>query len=334
MTLRYTTTAICLFLSTYTCLVNANNFSVSHPFKAPYELLNTISEASKTKAFEGRFVYLANNQLRSLEVLHSSKEGVELERLTPLNSEGPEILRRGDELICIHPEGDSMRVANSLPSGPFSSRFSQISEAINEIYELRFDGTDKVAGRLAKKYKISPKDPYRYAYSMWIDNESGLLLKYTLLGEQNQGLETFEFVVLKVGSDISESSFEHQFNTESKNLNVVHLDGKISSQRNIGWKAAWVPPGFTMAGCDIRRLQASNIEVNAMVYSDGMSSFTVFIEKLGSENETSTMPNNQFGATASFSTELNTESGNYLITVMGELPMKAVEKIAKSVARL
>jgi sigma-E factor negative regulatory protein RseB len=325
---------LCLLLSeTLRAADSASNSSIdAAASSSPYQLLNSMSHAFRTASYDGRFIYMANSKLRSLRVIHTNLDGQEFERLTPLSGGGPEILRKGDELICIHPGGDFMRMDNSIPSGPFANKFSQVDKQIDTIYGLVFKGKDRIAGRPAKKYLMQPQDQYRYGYVMWLDNESGLLLKATLLGDKGQELETFEFVELNVGVDVPQKLFDHPASSLDKSL-VVNLNGAMSSNSDSDWEAGWLPKGFKMAACDVRHLSAESEKVDALVYSDGMSSFTVFIEPFASSKEHEPMPHSRHGATAVFSRTVDEADGKVMITVVGELPMSAIKKIGTSVVR-
>ena len=311
----------------------SNSFVDRAVSSSPYQLLKSMSHAFRTASYNGRFIYMANSNLHSLRVVHTNLDGKEFERLTPLSGGGPEILRKGDELICIHPGGNFMRMDNSIPSGPFANKFSHVDTQIDIIYALAFKGEDRIAGRSAKKYLMQPRDQYRYAYLMWLDNESGLLLKTTLLGDKGQELETFEFIELNVGVDVPQKLFDHPASSRMDKSLVVNLDGIMSSNSGSDWEAGWLPEGFKMAACDVRHLSTESEKVNALVYSDGMSSFTVFIEPFASNKEHAPMPHSRHGATAIYSRTIDEEDGKVMITVVGELPMSAIRKIGVSVVR-
>lgn len=326
---------LCLLLNeTLRAADSPSNSSVDRAASSsPYLLLKSMSHAFRTVSYNGRFIYMANSKLRSLRVIHTNLDGREFERLTPLSGGGPEILRKGDELICIHPGGDFMRMDNSIPSGPFANKFSRVDAQIDTVYALVFKGKDRIAGRAAKTYLMQPQDQYRYAYMLWLDNESGLLLKTTLLGDKGQELETFEFVELNVGVDVPQKLFDHAPSSRMDKSLVVNLDGAMSPNSDSDWEAGWLPKGFKMAACDVRHLSTESEKVNALVYSDGMSSFTVFIEPFASNKEHEPMPHSRHGATAVYSHTIDEADDKVMITVVGELPMSAIKKIGVSVVR-
>ena len=136
---------LCLLLSEILRAADsASNPSVDRAVSSsPYQLLKSMSHAFRTVSYNGRFIYMANSKLHSLRVIHTNLDGQEFERLTPLSGGGPEILRKGDELICIHPGGNFMRMDNSIPSGPFANKFSHVDTQIDIIYALAFKGEDR-----------------------------------------------------------------------------------------------------------------------------------------------------------------------------------------------
>ena len=327
------TLVLCLLLSGAVSASDSAPSPNAEKAVSAFQLLKRMSHAFRTVSYHGRFVYMANNKLRSLKVIHTNLDGQEFERLSPLSGGGPEIFRKGDELVCIHPEGNFMRLGNSIPSGPFANKFSQAGEQIDQYYRLVDKGSDRIAGRLATRYLMQPQDQYRYAYALWLDSESGLLLKATLLGVEGQDLETFEFIELNVGVDLPKKLFDYQSIDRSDDSLVVNLKGKISPSKDAAWEAGWVPGGFKMAACDVRRISARSAEVSALVYSDGISSFTVFIEPFLSSKGDEIMPPGHHGATTMHSHTVNDGGNKVMITVVGELPMNAIKKVGASVVR-
>lgn len=293
--------------------------------------MKRMSAAFKEKSYEGRFIYSSNGHLNALRVIHTNKQGKEFERLTHLNGSGEEIVRRGSELICLHPEGGYMRLENSIPTGLFANKFSSLDQSLRDLYHLTLQGTGRVAGREADRYLLTPVDEYRYGYKLWIDQKSSLLLKSVMHNPAGEILETFEFISIEVDIAIDDLAFEFDSSVGLTGLRILEVDGNMSADVNDAWLVQWVPEGFSMAGCDVRRLPVNESLLDSLVYTDGINSFTVFIE-MGGEH-TGKMGQRQQGATAAFSRKLEGVEQAVFVTVVGELPMIAIKKIAESVRK-
>ena len=293
--------------------------------------MKLMSVAFKEKSYEGRFVYNSNGHLNALQVIHTNKNGKEFERLIPLNGSGEEVIRRGSELICLHPEGGFTRLENSIPTGLFANKFSRSSQSLDSLYQLAEQGVGKVAGREANRFLLTPIDAYRYGYELWIDRESSLLLKSVMRNHAGDALETFEFISIEVGVSIPETAFEFDMGKDLTGLRIMELDGSMSVDVNDDWRVQWVPDGFSMAGYEERRLSVNDSLLDSLVYTDGLNSFTVFIERGG--DHAGQMGERQEGATAAFSRKLINAKKTVFVTVVGELPMIAIKKIAESVRK-
>ena len=292
--------------------------------------MKQMSVAFKEKSYEGRFIYNSNGHLNALKVIHTNKNGKEFERLIPLNGSGEEVIRRGSELICLHSEGGFTRLENSIPTGLFANKFSRSSQNLHNLYQLTEQGVGKVAGREADRFLLTSIDAYRYGYELWIDRESSLLLKSVMRNRTGDALETFEFISIEVGVSIPESAFEFDMAMDLTGLRIMELDDSMSAV-NDDWRVQWVPDGFSMAGYEERRLSVNDLLLDSLVYTDGLNSFTVFIEQGG--DHTGHMGERQEGATAAFSRKIKNSEQVIFVTVVGELPMIAIKKIAESVRK-
>jgi sigma-E factor negative regulatory protein RseB len=89
----------------------------------------------------------------------------------------------------------------------------------------------------------------------------------------------------------------------------------------------WLPPGFALHHDKSQRMATSNVPVRHFVYSDGLATVSVFIEKIRAE----VAPLKGFslvGAVNAFSSVAH----DHQVTVVGEVPQNTVRRIASSVA--
>ena len=85
-----------------------------------------------------------------------------------------------------------------------------------------------------------------------------------------------------------------------------------------------------MANADVRRTPSSLKAVNNMMYSDGVASFSVYVESMPSAGAGNLV--SQIGATAVV-THLASgpQDEKHLVTVVGEVPMATAQRIAESI---
>src|SRR5690606_34952895 len=91
------------------------------------------------------------------------------------------------------------------------------------------------------------------------------------------------------------------------------------------------PPGFTLGE---RQIQSSNGDgpyVSSQIYSDGLTSFTLFVEPFGRDKLAEAL-RALLGPADAGGRGLMADSNLYLATVVGEIPPRAAERIADSLS--
>jgi sigma-E factor negative regulatory protein RseB len=169
---------------------------------------------------------------------------------------------------------------------------------------------------------LTPKDQHRYGFELHLDKETGLPLKSLLLNDKGQLLERFQFTRLSVGAP---TDGDLQVSSECKA--VAQDPGKAVAVKT-AWHSDWLPPGFELTGSAARKDPDTQVQVNSLMYDDGLARFSVFLEPLNGANATDTRT--QLGPTAAVSRRLTTPQGEMMVTVVGEIPIGTAERIALS----
>ena len=299
------------------------------------EWLENMVSAMKTQSYRGVFVYSRGDISSSMKVIHRYKGGVERERLVQLDGEMGEILRTDDKVVCILPGNREISLEQSIPSGPFAGAFSQTLMPDKNHYTVEIKGDGRVAGLSAVKIAVTAKDTYRYSYLLWLEKTSGLLLKSLLLDEHGQTLELFHYTSIElVGSVFVDSIADAELQPDKK-AGVVFSHEQVPAVKAgkewpeaMVWKIGWLPQGFMRlnAGEGDAAIKSSNTQI----FSDGLASFSVFIETPGEGS----MPEGKLsvGATVAYVHRLKWEHHDYMVTVVGEVPFTTAMKVAETVA--
>jgi sigma-E factor negative regulatory protein RseB len=208
--------------------------------------LEQMNRAFIDTEYDGIFSYYSGNDLSTLRVVHSMRDGVQRERLIHLNGAPREIVRSGNQVEFVLQPGDEiLELENSIPSGPFAQAFTKAVTG-TDYYAMSLHGHDRVANRDSIRLDVMPRDHDRYGFRLWLDNATGLLLRSELLDGNGQKLEIFQFATLKIGG-ISDADLVPD---DSDGALVSHLELDAARPATLGpveWRAGWVPDGFTMA---------------------------------------------------------------------------------------
>jgi sigma-E factor negative regulatory protein RseB len=299
--------------------------------------LMKMNRAFSDLAYDGVFSYFSGDELASLRIVHKVMDGVQRERLVHLNGAPREIVRHGEEVACIVMPGDDLlALEQSIPAGPFARAFVRQFERIDSSYSVDEFGEGRVAGRIAQRIGVSPKDEHRYGYRLWLDRETALLLRSELVDQEGNKLEIFQFTNVKIGDEVDAGALEPEEKSGSKvsHLRLEQSDPlqPIVSKHTSLWRTNWLPPGFEMASTDVRRAPLSGQAIDSLMYSDGLSAFSIFIEPMPKGGASSMV--SQTGATVAMTHHVASGSDHYLVTLVGEIPPPTARSIIQSVAKI
>lgn len=286
-------------------------------------LLNLMTQAMQDKSYYGNFVYLNDNKLESMVFVHRKQGDVVNERLYSLNGEAREILRENDVLTCILPNAKSVVVDNSMVNSQLPAKLPINLEQLKGSYELKILGTERIADLQTRIVSIQPKDSYRYGYKYWIDEASNLLVKTSVMNENGQTVEQLMFTELRVGGvdehllkPVSKSGAfqKHEVHPQSSSVLPKVADSK--------WRVRMLPHGFRLT-MHQRKMKPKISE--HMVFSDGMSSLSVFIKQKNTNKQVLDGYSNM-GAVNAF----GRYEDQYHITAVGEVPAQTARLIGES----
>jgi len=290
------------------------------------EWIEKMSDSMRNLSYQGEFVYLHENQLESMSILHINNKYGERERLLSLNGEAREVIRDNKNLTCIWPGSRKVVVDNSRQK-KYSPLFVPDDIAkIGEFYNMNLTDGDRVAGQESVIVHIKPKDQLRYGLKLWINSGNGLLLKSNLINEHGEVVEVVMFTNLKELNETDQMQMITMPELDDSFSLIQYHSGDASGNLDVDmtWRFSNLPDGFWQESAVKRKLADTEQFIQQMIYTDGLASLSVFIEKQTSQavqGETS------MGAVNGFIRILN----NYSVTAIGAVPALTVRKMAESV---
>ena len=296
------------------------------------ELLDRMVRASHTLDYVGTFVYRNGSTIQSMKVIHRADPEGSRERLVALSGAAREVIRDGEQVICILPDDRAVVVSRRRPGHPYASTAFDpgvaFDAAIGEFYVLAIDGAERVADREAVVLGVRPKDPYRYGLRLAVDRGTSLLLKLELLDEDSTVLEQIVYTNLELPGSIPDEALEPRISDAGFTRYETGVPGDARRARTQDWTIGWLPAGFTMTDASYRPIQPGREAVDHRVYSDGLASLSVFIEPAPDAGDR-IEGLSSVGAVNAFSRVI----GEYQLSVVGEVPAIAVERVAASIGR-
>lgn len=321
MTPRFAFRSAVVFLGLFVC-------SSANAADAAHDWLMKINRAARDLEYVGIFVYQHDTQLEAMQIFHKTENGSSRERLVSLNGAPREIIRDANEVRCYWPDKNSVMVEyRKAEKKGFPSILPERLQDLDEYYVLKLGDTERITGRMAQLMIVKPTDQYRYGYRLWADVDTGLLLKADLLDAQDTVLEQFMFTQVSIGAKIPAAALAPGMTGKSMTWYREEGDTRQVTEKP-GWSAAQLPKGFKLSAHMTRRLPMRKQPVEHLVYTDGLATVSVFVEKQEKGAKPFMRGVSRMGAVHAMSAQVD----DYQITTVGEVPAATVSLIGASVA--
>jgi sigma-E factor negative regulatory protein RseB len=274
--------------------------------------------------YRGIVSYMKDRGMESLYVFHGVTDGVERERMLSVNTPMREVVRNAEKVTCYYPDTKSMSVDNKPSRRSFLLNLPNDLGGMAAHYSLTLGGEAHVAQRPARIVDIAPKDDLRYGRKLWIDGATKLPLKYQLLDENRRVVEEMSFNSLSVETSIPERDLAPSTQVDDTWKVKTH---ETLPAESLQWSLNGVPEGFRMVSYTRLKRTSDGRSIDHILLSDGFSSISIYIDEI--MNEIFTAQPRKVGAINSYTRKLD----DYLITVMGEVPVKTVQSIGDGLRR-
>lgn len=286
-------------------------------------------QAARTAAmrvnYTGTIIYQAGGEMTSSRITHMFDGANSHERIQTLDGKPREYLRKrsgsDDEVQCLIPESKKIVVEKRSVEDSFPALSSASPDEILQRYVAKLGPVERVAGFEAQALALEPRDNLRYAYRLWLDRATGLLLRAQTLNERREVIEQIAFSDVRIGERIDRSALKSPWATDG--WSVVRSEYRPADLAKQGWIVP-TPEGFRRTKEVMRRMHSA--DAMQVVFSDGLATMSVFIEPNSAPAD---LPESVrvHGPTSAFSRRVS----EALVTVVGEVPPGTVRAVALSV---
>jgi sigma-E factor negative regulatory protein RseB len=274
--------------------------------------------------YQGTFVHVLDGTAETLHIVHRNVDGQSGERIVSLDGAGGEFVRQGATVQGIFPDRRIVVLESRSDVSPLVSALPSNTAELEPHYEMTLRGSARVADRPVQVLEIKPRDEFRYGYTLWLDQETAMPLKSTLIDERGAVVEQILFTDIEIPADIPASALEPTIDTTG--FTTLRAPESAPLAADIPWRAAAVAVGFRLSHETQAPMAGSDTPVKHLVYSDGLATVSVFIEA------PATNADMRDGFTAAGSTNAYslTLSDGSKVTAIGEVPRQTVRRIASS----
>ncbi len=292
----------------------------------PRQMLERMTAAMSQMSYQGTFVYVQGDIVDTIRITHVADDKGVREHLLAVSGPPREVLRDSNGVRWVLADDQSVFEDPAFNRSFFPELPSDLHDQTDLSYAMKRGEAGRVAGHRVNNLKILPRDRYRYGYSLWLEEHSGLLLKWELIDHLGEVLARLMFTDVRLGSEVDTGELKpasqlKKFKTVESGLPAGRGEKKAGPK----WQPGSLPPGFELA---VHRSfnERSDGTYDHLVYSDGLAAVSVYIESNKSETR---QPEGlkRLGTTHAFSRL----SGDMLITVVGDVPAITVRMIGNGV---
>lgn len=305
--------------------VVANVYAEERPDSLDW--LEIVAFAGHQTDYSGVFVYQYDNRVETSNIIHVTEANGEYEKLESLDGPKREIIRH-DGQVWDYINHKMVQVGNQQGRSRFPSLLPEQLSALSSNYQAKLLGVERVAGYNAQVILFQPKDNLRYTHKIWVHTDSGLLLKAAVLGDKNKVAEQYAFTQVQIGGKIDRSWVREcdSVGLPCKGLPKLLETANDITPTNSGWVADTLPSGFKKTMEIQRPMRGKHAPVTQMVFSDGLSAISIFIEP-NDEDEDDVEGLSSRGAMNLYHKVVD----KTLVTVVGEVPPRTVIQVLDSV---
>lgn len=314
----------CLVLAASLCCVAAGADETAET------ALAAMHDATRKLNYDGVFVYHRADQLESMRLIHRYADDTETERMISLSGPAREVIRVGSLVTCLSVDEPDSATDKNPSRDIIGIGFSAPVEKLRGSYSFAIDGKDRVAGRAALVVAVSPRSPDRYAYRLWLDEQTHLLLKSAILDVNGHALEQVQFTHLEVSDQISSELLKPgiQGTAFQWRTDADAAAGGTAPVVLPDWQPGWLPTGFEFKESSGQQAHEGVEATSHLIYSDGLSMVSVFVATIADDKQ-ALQGESSRGAVNAYSRL----DAKHQITVVGEVPLSTLKRIAESVTQ-
>lgn len=289
--------------------------------------LGKMYEAVHTLNYSGTYVHINQDQIETMQIVHGVDENGERERLLSLNGEAREILRDSEKVVCILPADRSVIVGKHKAGSGLPALVPDNIAQLKPLYHIELIGKDRIAGYSTVILSVHPKDKMRYGYRIWLEEESGMVLRSDILENNGKVMQQMMFTDISLQSPVSLAMLEATVPHDK--FRIIKDDSGHGAGQDVAeshWSFAGMPKGFKVTSKTKKHMPMNKDEVEHIVLSDGLASISVYIERSVGKGQSLDGPSKMGGINV-----FGRKIGEHRITVMGEVPKETVREVANSV---
>lgn len=295
-------------------------------------LLAGINPAAQRLNYEGTFVFQRGDSVQSSRIVHFVDGAADsYEKIESLDGKPRSVVQHNDALFTYLPDTHTVILDRRKTQDNFPALLSAGSASVQAVYNTTIEGSDRVADVDCQVVVLHPIDRYRFAYRLYVDRASGLLMRAQTLDPEGRVLEQVAFSQIRLGAPSNEVRRAIRASVNKLgDWRQVRAPAEPVDIEASGWSLDTGVPGFRKI-LELRRPMAARdpglppVPVDQAVFSDGVAAVSLFIEPVDKSDR-------KPGEGRSGATHMLAEQhGAFWLTLIGEVPADTLRKFAASI---
>lgn len=297
---------------------------IAHADQGLWGLVWASHEQAKSLSYSGLLVTESGKHSQTSKLLHQATPGSEFEVLERLDGQPAKWIRQNDQIQCVIPDRKMILTERRHTSIAFPRVFagSDGSNSLEKLYSISELPGRRVAGRSVRVLKLTPKDDLRYEYRLYVDRENKLLMRSELYSSQGEILENVGFKEISFEPDLIENP---SLAKAGPGWRTSNTEVRTMTSSELVYDLPDLAFGFKKADT-VCRVKSKEEQIHQTVYSDGLSTLSVFIQKTQTSQSMPQVPLSHGAVMSKSETQ-----GDHLVTVLGEVPEKTLGLFLKSI---
>lgn len=283
------------------------------------QFLTKMHNVITTQNYRVVFVRSVGNKLNvAFEYTHAQINNKPYAKLLYLEGPAKQIILNENTTSYYQQGNDPFAIKSNRIIEAFPSILFNDFTKLNSLYDYISIGKGRVADRSVQLIRVLPKDKDRNNYLLWLDEKTFMPLRIDLYDIHNRLIEQFKVVSLTPFTSLQTFLTDIR---KVKHYPILALSDKTSPLSD-QWKVNWVPNGFLQKTHS--QIENELTDIDTRLYSDGVFAFTVTLS-----NHPLTMKS--YSLQSGNQIIYVTHSLNKEITIIGDLPLETIKKIAEHI---
>lgn len=285
-------------------------------------LLQQIEQAAQRLDYSGYYTLSNGSLVESVQTI-SVQDGLGLKRKFLSSAyPGVELIRQNQDWYEVLPQAQLAYAVSPIPA-LFPAVLFRASD-LNKYYRgFQINEAKHLADRLCTPYSVISITADRPNWYFCVDTENSLLLERHVIDASKRFIVYTRFNEVHFGADVDVAQ-------ASPSVKVTPLVVKTPERVSInlqksGWRFSF-PDGFEILSSQLLGTGTSPSTLE-LVLSDGLSVFSIFIQKLSEQEKLlSIEPMMHLHSTSMYAHRVD----DYMVMVTGMMPMKTLKEVASS----